>query len=253
MTTWPERRSATHWRVRCRDTPSWLAAPPSVVKRRCCIRVSLVPERSMLTIYLRPKINSKEYRHMAYSPIRPIPPKDFAVRALRPLDPGKSDDCLNSANKQLRASNEISAGQSRASCMASYRVENLPSWIRHHVGEAWSNYSEYIAQGGIDFCSETDDPADVCVRLANIPENLLDRLEPSFIGLEREADPDGFLGIGTRGCVKDTSNPWKPLNCSLAQTTKNAIGNPPWYCRNLSQNSLLFLIVCESSLAIKLA
>ena len=35
------------------------------------------------------------------------------------------------------------------------------------------------------------------------------------------------------GCVKDTSNPWKPLNCSLAQTTKNAIGNPPWYCRNL--------------------
>jgi len=129
---------------------------------------------------------------MAYSPIRPIPPKDFAVRALRPLDPGKSDDCLNSANKQLRASNEISAGQSRASCMASYRVENLPSWIRHHVGEAWSNYSEYIAQGGIDFCSETDDPADVCVRLANIPENLLDRLEPSFIGLEREADPDGF-------------------------------------------------------------
>ena len=129
---------------------------------------------------------------MAYSPIRPIPPKDFAARALRPLDPSKSDKCLNSANKKSRASNEISAKQSRASCMASYRVENLPSWIRHHVGEAWSNYSEYIAQGGIDFCSETDDPADVCVRLANIPENLLDRLEPSFIGLEREADPDGF-------------------------------------------------------------
>ena len=129
---------------------------------------------------------------MTYSPIRPIPPKDFAARALGPLDPSKSDDCINSANKQLRASNEISAGQSRASCMASYRVENLPSWIRHHVGEAWSNYSEYIAQGGIDFCSETDDPADVCVRLANIPENLLDRLEPSFIGPEREADLDGF-------------------------------------------------------------
>ena len=129
---------------------------------------------------------------MTYSPIRPIPPKDVAARALRPLDPGKSDDCLNSAIGTLGQPNEINGQQSRASCMASYRVENLPSWIRHHVGEAWSNYSEYIALGGIDFCSETDDPADVCVRLANIPENLLDRLEPSFIGLEREADPDGF-------------------------------------------------------------
>ena len=59
---------------------------------------------------------------MTYSPIRPIPPKDFAARALGPLDPSKSDDCINSANKQLRASNEISAGQSRASCMASYPI-----------------------------------------------------------------------------------------------------------------------------------
>ena len=190
---------------------------------------------------------------MTYSPIRPIPPKDFAARALLPLDPGKSDVCLNSASGILGKSNEIKGQQSRTSCMALNSVENLPSWIRHHVGEAWSIFSGRVEQGGAEFCPKEDDPAEVCDVLENIPEILRPRLEPSFIGLEREADPDGFLGIGTRGCLKDTSNPWKPLNCSLAQTTKNAIGNPPWYCRNLSQNSLLFLIVCESSLAIKLA
>ena len=149
---------------------------------------------------------------MAHSPIRPLPPKDFAARAPRPLDPGKSDDCLNSANKNPRASNESSTEQSRANCMASYRVENLPSWIRHHVGEAWSNYSAYIAQGGIDFCSKTDDPADVCVRLANIPENLLHRLEPSFIGLEREADPDGFYKDWYSGLCERYGRSLKNIN-----------------------------------------
>jgi hypothetical protein len=29
-------------------------------------------------------------------------------------------------------------------------------------------------------------------RLASMPEGLLNRLEPSFVGLEREADPNGY-------------------------------------------------------------
>ena len=62
---------------------------------------------------------------MTYSPIRPIPPKDIAVRALRPLDPGKSDDCLNSAIGTLGQPNEINGQQSRANCMASYPIAIL--------------------------------------------------------------------------------------------------------------------------------
>ena len=140
---------------------------------------------------------------MTYSPIRPIPPKDFAARALLPLDPGKSDVCLNSASGILGKSNEIKGQQSRTSCMASYSVENLPSWIRHHVGEAWSIFSGRIEQGGAEFCPKEDDPAEVCDILENIPEILLPRLEPSFIGLQREADPDEFfknwyLGLSKR-------------------------------------------------------
>jgi hypothetical protein len=130
---------------------------------------------------------------MTYSPIRPIPPKDFAARALLSLDPSKNDVCLNSASGTLGQSNEINGQQSRASCMASYSVENLPSWIRHHVGEAWNIFSGRIEQGGAEFCPKEDDPAEVCDILENIPEILLPRLEPSFIGLEREADPDGFF------------------------------------------------------------
>ena len=62
---------------------------------------------------------------MTCSPIRPIPPKDIVVRALRPLDPSKSDDCLNLANKNPRASKEINAGKTRASCMVSYPIAIL--------------------------------------------------------------------------------------------------------------------------------
>ena len=72
-------------------------------------------------------------------------------------------------------------------------VENLPSWIRHHVWKAWSVFSSFVAQSGTEFCPEIDDPQDVCNRLASMPEKLLDRLEPSFIGLEREVDNDGIF------------------------------------------------------------
>ena len=140
---------------------------------------------------------------MTNSPFKPKPPKDFAARALLPLDPGESDVCLNSGNGILGQSNEIKGQQSRTSCMALNSVENLPSWIRHHVGEAWSIFSGRIEQGGAEFCPKEDDPAEVCDILENIPEILLPRLEPSFIGLQREADPDEFfknwyLGLSKR-------------------------------------------------------
>ena len=140
---------------------------------------------------------------MTDSPFKPTLPKDFAAPALLPLDPDKSDVCLNSASGILGKSNEIKGQQSRTSCMASYSVENLPSWIRHHVGEAWSIFSGRIEQGGAEFCPKEDDPAEVCDILENIPEILLPRLEPSFIGLQREADPDEFfknwyLGLSKR-------------------------------------------------------
>jgi len=140
---------------------------------------------------------------MTYSPIRPIPPKDFAARAILPLDPSKNEVCVRAVVRVLGQSNEINGQQSRASCMASYSVENLPSWIRHHVGEAWNIFSGRVEQGGAEFCPKEDDPAEVCAILKNIPESLLPRLEPSFIGLQREADPDEFfknwyLGLSKR-------------------------------------------------------
>ena len=130
---------------------------------------------------------------MTYSSIRPIPPKDFAARALLPLDPSKNDVCLNSASGILGKSNEIKGQQSRASCMALYSVENLPSWLRHHVGQAWSIFSGRVEQGGAEFYPKEDDPTEVCAILENIPEILLPWLEPSFIGLQREVDPDEFF------------------------------------------------------------
>ena len=130
---------------------------------------------------------------MTYSSIRPIPPKDFAARALLPLDPSKNDVCLNSASGILGKSNEIKGQQSRASCMASYGVENLPCWLRHHLGEAWSIFSGRVEQGGAEFYPKEDDPTEVCAILENIPEILLPWLEPSFIGLQRKVDPDEFF------------------------------------------------------------
>ena len=48
---------------------------------------------------------------MAYSPIRPLPPKDFSVRALRPLDPSKRCDCASAKRRGLHRSIESSAEQ----------------------------------------------------------------------------------------------------------------------------------------------
>jgi len=136
---------------------------------------------------------------MTYSPIRPIPPKDFAARALLPLDHG--DSIISFA--KTKSMPALSSRQKRSIEMASYPVDSLSSWLRHQVGEAWNIFSGFVALGGTVFCPEIDDPQDVCLRLAYLPESLLDRLEPSFIGLQREADPDEFfqnwyLGLSKR-------------------------------------------------------
>mgnify|MGYP006438225453 CR=1 FL=1 len=74
-------------------------------------------------------------------------------------------------------------------------LDNVPSWVRHHAGEAWSCYSEFRAHGGTQYCPELDKPAGVCERIARMPEGLRDRLDPVFVGLEREADPEDFFRI----------------------------------------------------------
>ena len=126
---------------------------------------------------------------MAYPPLRPTPPKDFAARACDPLEHGDSNICVTAAKKTM----DVSIRQQRSIEMASYPLDSLPSWLRHHAGEAWSIFSNRIGRGGVEFCPELDDPKEVCELLANMPESLLNRLEPCFLGLEREGDPKGFF------------------------------------------------------------
>ena len=82
----------------------------------------MVPERSNPITYFRFNPVPKEHTKMTYSPFKPTLPKDFAAPALLPLDPDKSDVCLNSASEILGKSNEIKGQISRTSCMASYSV-----------------------------------------------------------------------------------------------------------------------------------
>jgi hypothetical protein len=77
--------------------------------------------------------------------------------------------------------------------MLCFPLKNVPSWIKHHAGEAWGSFSEFAAQGGIVHCRELDDLDGVCELFAKMPEVWANRLEPCFVGLEREADPDGFF------------------------------------------------------------
>ena len=77
--------------------------------------------------------------------------------------------------------------------MLCFPLKNVPSWIKHHAGEAWSSFSEFAAQGGMLYCREIDDLDHVCELFAKMPDVWSDRLEACFVGLEREADPDGFF------------------------------------------------------------
>lgn len=124
---------------------------------------------------------------------RPKPPRDYAERASLPLDRGDADVVAFAAERILGAGRHLKVRQRWVVDMLCFPLRNVPSWIKHHAGEAWSSFSEFAAQGGILHCHEIDDLEHVCDLFAQMPEVWTDRLEASFVGLEREADPDSFF------------------------------------------------------------
>jgi hypothetical protein len=124
---------------------------------------------------------------------RPNPPRDYAERTNLPLDRGDADVVAVAVERILGAGRHPTVRQRWATDMLSFPLRNVPSWIKHHAGEAWSSFSEFAAQEGMAHCREFDDLDHVCGLFANMPEVWDNRLEACFVGLEREADPDGFF------------------------------------------------------------
>ena len=123
----------------------------------------------------------------------PNPPRDYAERASLPLVRRDADLVATAVERILCDEPDFTPREKRVTDMLSFPLENVPSWIKHHAGEAWSSFSEFAARGGIVHCCEIDDLDHVCDLFAKIPEVWDDRLEASFVGLEREADPDSFF------------------------------------------------------------
>lgn len=124
---------------------------------------------------------------------RPNPPHDYAERAKIPLDRGDADMVSEAVERILGTRPDLTVRQRRATEMLCFPVKNVPSWVRHHAGEVWSSFSQFAAQGGIEFCRESDDLDEVCDLFERMPDCWLDRLEACFVGLEREGDADGFF------------------------------------------------------------
>ena len=106
----------------------------------------------------------------------PNPPRDYAERASLPLDRGGADVVAGAAERILGAGPDFTPREKRVTDMLSFPLENVPSWIKHHAGEAWSSFSEFAARGGIMHCREIDDLDLVCDLFAKIPEVWDDRL-----------------------------------------------------------------------------
>ena len=123
----------------------------------------------------------------------PNRPRDYAERASLPLVRRDADLVTAAAERILGAGPDFIPREKRVTEMLCFPLKNVPSWIRHHTGEAWSSFSEFAARGGIMHCRETDDLDHVCDLFAKITEVWDDRLEACFVGLEREADPDSFF------------------------------------------------------------
>ena len=123
----------------------------------------------------------------------PNPPDDYAERARLPLAHGDPGVVATAVRRISCAEPYFTLRNKRVTDMLSFPLENVPSWIKHHTGEAWSSFSEFAARGGIMHCHEIDDLDHVCDLFAKIPEVWDDRLEACFVGLEREADLDGFF------------------------------------------------------------
>lgn len=141
---------------------------------------------------------------------RPNPPHDYAERAKLPLDRGDADVVSIAIKRILGAGPDLTPRERRATDMLCFPIKNVPSWVRHHAGEAWSSFSQFAAQGGIEFCRESDDLDEVCDLFERMPDCWLDRLEACFVGLEREADPDGFFrqwyAAATRRYLRSLAN-----------------------------------------------
>ena len=123
----------------------------------------------------------------------PNPPRNYAERASLPLDREDADVVAVAEERILGAGRHLTVRERRATDMLCFPLANVPSWIKHHTGEAWSSFSEFAAKGGIMHCREIDDLDHVCDLFAKMPEVWADRLEACFVGLEREADPDSFF------------------------------------------------------------
>ena len=124
---------------------------------------------------------------------RPNPPRDYAERAILRLDRGDADILSAAVEKILGARPDLTTRENRATDMLWFPLKNVPSWVRHHASEAWIGFSKFAAQQGIEYCQESDVLDEVCDLFEKMPDCFLDRLEACFVGLEREADPDGFF------------------------------------------------------------
>ena len=121
----------------------------------------------------------------------PEPPSDFTVRACSRPDLGDSHLVLAAAERIHGSS--LAPRMAHEVLISACPLTAVPAWIRHHVGEAYRAYSQFVARGGTEYCPDLDDPAEVCDRMAALPEGLMPRLSAAFEGLEREADPEAFF------------------------------------------------------------
>jgi hypothetical protein len=125
--------------------------------------------------------------------IRPVPPKDFTQRAHDPLDSGDSNICIAAAKRIRGPLKSLTPQEQRSIGMASYPIENLPSWIRHESGEAYCAFSRYVGVFQANFEPKMDDPAHVSDIIASMPDKWLNRLAPVFVGLESVADSEEYF------------------------------------------------------------
>jgi hypothetical protein len=137
--------------------------------------------------------HTKGIFNMPRATTMPNPPNDYAERASLPLVRRDADLVAAAAERILCDEPYFTPREKRVTDMLCFPLENVPSWIKHHTGEAWSSFSEFAARGGIMHCREIDDLNHVCDLFAKMPEVWADRLEACFVGLEREADPDSFF------------------------------------------------------------
>ena len=130
---------------------------------------------------------------MTQATTMPNPPRDYAERASLALVRQDADLVAAAVERILGAGWHTTDRQRRATDMLCFTLKNVPSWVKDHAGAAWSGFSVFTARGGVEYCREFDDLHHVSDLFAEMPEVWKDYLEACFVGLEREADPNGFF------------------------------------------------------------